>query len=59
MALNDYQCKDCGREFTLVVEPGLETVYVCPNCKSDHIEECELEAVGTTVSQESRKGYLP
>ena len=28
MALNEYQCKDCGREFTLVVEPGQDTAYV-------------------------------
>jgi putative FmdB family regulatory protein len=59
MALKDYQCKDCGREFTLDVELGQETAYVCPSCQSDHIEERELEAVGATVSQESRKGYLP
>jgi putative FmdB family regulatory protein len=59
MAPNQYQCKDCGREFAVVLEPARETAPVCPDCRSDHIEERELEAVGPTVSEESRKGYLP
>lgn len=37
MALIDYKCKECGKEFFEIVNGNDEKV-VCPQCKSDKIE---------------------
>lgn len=37
MPIYDYRCSDCGNTFEALVKK--ETVPVCPQCKSAHLEK--------------------
>lgn len=37
MALIDYKCKDCGKDFFEIVRSDKEKI-VCPECKSENVQ---------------------
>lgn len=37
MALIDFKCKECGKEFFEIVNSNEEKI-ICPHCKSDKVE---------------------